>query len=135
MNVVLLVLSGDASQIEEKLTARFPQAHIQLVSRTDFEGSSVTTRLRKLRALRPDIFVIATERLRWQRGQQAFMLFGALAGAREVIMIDSHGDELTRSRANLLLKAPLELTSDAISSSRTLAKAERKLKRLETLVH
>ena len=134
MKVVLLVLSGDASQIEEKLYAKFPHTQAQLISRTDFEGSSVTTRLRKLRALRPDIFVIATERLRWQRGQHAFMLFGALAGAREVIMLDSHGDELKRSRANLLLKAPVELTSDAIASARTLAKAERELQRLEALV-
>ena len=134
MTVVLLVLSGDPLQIKEKLTARFPHAKIQVVSRSDFEGSNVTTRLRKLRALRPDIFVIATERLRWQRGQNAFMLFGALAGAREVIMLDSHGDELNRSRASLLLKAPIELTSDAISSARTLAKAERELKKLEALV-
>jgi glycosyltransferase involved in cell wall biosynthesis len=134
MKVVLLVLSGDPSQIEEKLTAKFPHAQIQVVSRSDVEGSRLTTRLRKLRALRPDIFVIATERLRWQRGQSAFMLFGALAGAREVFMLDSHGGELRRSRANLLLKAPIELTSDAISSARTLAKAERELQRLEALV-
>jgi len=134
MNVVLLVLSGDSSRIQEKLTARFPHAQIQFVSRNDIEGTGLSTRLRKLRALHPDIFVIATERLRWQRGQHAFMLFGALAGAREVIMLDSHGDELKRSRANLLLKAPVELTSDAIASARTLAKAERELQRLEALV-
>jgi len=134
MKVVLLVLSGDPSQIQEKLTARFPDAQIQVVARSDFEGSGVATRLRKLRALRPDIFVIATERLKWQRGQNAFMLFGALAGAREVIMLDSHGDELKRSRANLLLRAPVELTTDAISSARTLARAERELRELEALV-
>ena len=134
MKVVLLVLSGDPSQIQEKLAARFPHAQIQVVARSDFEGSGVATRLRKLRALRPDIFVIATERLQWQRGQNAFMLFGALAGAREVIMLDSQGDELKRSRANLLLRAPVELTSDAISSARTLARAEQELHRLETLV-
>jgi glycosyltransferase involved in cell wall biosynthesis len=134
MKVVLLVLSGDPLLIQERLTERFPHAHINMVSRTDFEGISVTSRLRKLRALRPDVFVIATESLRWQRGQHAFMLFGALAGAREVIMLDSQGDELKRSRANLLLKAPVDLTSEAISSARTLAKAERELKRLEALV-
>ena len=134
MRVVLLVLSGDPSKIQEKITARFPQSQIQVVYRSDVEGSGVVTRLSKLRALRPDVFVIATERLRWQRGQNAFMLFGALAGARQVIMLDSHGDELNRSRANLLLKAPIELANDAISSARTLAKAERELQRLEALV-
>jgi glycosyltransferase involved in cell wall biosynthesis len=134
MTAVLLVLSGDPTQIKHKLEARFPYTEIQIVSRGDIEGSGFLTRLRKLRALRPDIFVIATERLQWQRGQNAFMLFGALAGAREVIMLDSHGDQLKRSRANLLLKAPVELTAEAISSARTLARAERELKRLEALV-
>ena len=41
--------------------------------------------------LRPDVLAIATERLPWQRGQNLFMVFGALAGAREVLMIDAHG--------------------------------------------
>ena len=134
MTVVLLVLSGDPSRIQEKLTGRFPNAQVQIVSRSDIEGGGLTTRLRKLRSFHPDIFVIATERISWQRGQNAFMLFGALAGAREVIMLDNHGDELKRSRANLLLKAPIELTSEAISSARTLAKAEGELKNLEALI-
>jgi glycosyltransferase involved in cell wall biosynthesis len=134
MKVVLLVLSGDASFARTKLATTYPQAEVQIISRSDIEGTGLSTRLRKLRALHPDIFVIATERLRWQRGQHAFMLFGALAGAREVIMLDSHGDELKRSRANLLFKAPLELTGDAFSSARTLAKAERELRGLEALV-
>jgi len=134
MKVVLLVLSGDASFARTKLATTYPQAEVQIISRSDIEGTGLSTRLRKLRALHPDIFVIATERLRWQRGQHAFMLFGALAGAREVIMLDSHGDELNRSRANLLFKAPLELTGDAFSSARTLAKAERELRGLEALV-
>src|SRR5215510_5651526 len=125
MRVVLLVLSGDSSLVRTKLGTTYPNAEILIVSRSDIEGTGLSTRLRKLRALQPDIFVIATERLRWQRGQNAFMLFGALAGAREVIMLDSHGDELKRSRASLLLKAPVELASDAIASARTLAKAER----------
>ena len=134
MTVVLLVLSGDSLRIQETLTSRFPYAQIHIISRSDIEGTGLSTRLRKLRALRPDLFVIATERLRWQRGQHAFMLFGALAGAHEVIMLDSHGDELKRSRRNLLFKAPVELTSDAIASARTLAKAERELQGLEALV-
>jgi len=134
MKLVLLVLSGDSSLARTKLTTTYPQAEIQIISRSDIEGTGLSTRLRKLRALRPDLFVIATERLRWQRGQQAFMLFGALAGAREVIMLDSYGDELKRSRTNLILKAPVELTSEAIASARILARAERELQGLEALV-
>src|SRR6185295_19715145 len=90
MNLVLLVLSGDSLQARTKLATTYPQAEVQIISRSDIEGTGLATRLRKLRTLHPDIFVIATERLQWQRGQHAFMLFGALAGAREVIMLDSH---------------------------------------------
>jgi glycosyltransferase involved in cell wall biosynthesis len=62
------------------------------------------------------------------------MLFGALAGAGEVLMIDAHGGLLKRSRASLLLSAPAKLTVEAISSARTSANARRELFQLERLV-
>ena len=46
---------------------------------------------------------MATERLPWQRGQNLFMVFGALAGAREVLMLDAHGEMIRKSRSNVLL--------------------------------
>jgi glycosyltransferase involved in cell wall biosynthesis len=84
-----------------------------------------------LRALRPDVLAIATERLQWQRGQNLFMVFGALAGAREVLMLDAHGAELRRSRSNLLLGAPARLGRETLTSASDLAQSRRELQRLE----
>ena len=103
MKVVLLVLSGDLSRCYDKLAQLFPGSSIELLSRAEFETGSHLKRLKSLRALRPDVLAIATERLPWQRGQNLFMVFGALAGAREVIMIDAHGGLIRRSRSNVLL--------------------------------
>jgi glycosyltransferase involved in cell wall biosynthesis len=134
MRVVLLVLSGDPVKARDKLTSDYPHAQVELVSRGEIEGRGLTKRLRALRALKADVFAIATEKLQWQRGQQLFMLFGALAGAREVVMLDAQGAELKRSRASLLIASPLALSNEAIASAKTFAKARRELKRLEVEV-
>jgi glycosyltransferase involved in cell wall biosynthesis len=131
MRLVLLVLSGDPTQAKEKLAKDYPTAQIELVSRNLIDGIGFRKRLRTLRSLRPDIFAIATERLSWQRGQNLFMLFGALAGAHKVIMLDAHGEEVKRSRMSLLLASPVRLSGEAISSARVFSLARRELNRLE----
>jgi glycosyltransferase involved in cell wall biosynthesis len=131
MNVVLLVLSGDPNQAHDKLSTDYPHAQIELVSRGEVEGVGFAKRLRTLRALHPEVFAIATERLAWQRGQDLFMLFGALAGAREIVMLDAHGGELKRSRWSLLLGSPAKLSGEAFSGAKTFALARRELNRLE----
>ena len=87
MKIVLLALSGDSRRSHAKLAQLYPQATIETISRTQFETGSLTNRLAALRARQADVFAIATERLAWQRGQNLFMLFGALAGAREVAFV------------------------------------------------
>ncbi len=131
MRVVLLILSGDPAYAKRKLAADYSPAEIKLVSRTVVAEGGFSRRLATLRALRPDVFAIATERLAWQRGQNLFMLFGALAGAREVVMLDCHGGEIKKSRASLLLSSPTKLSGDAISNARTFARAQRELTQLE----
>jgi glycosyltransferase involved in cell wall biosynthesis len=131
MKVVLLVLSGDARRAQERLAEYYPQASIETISRSEIDAGSIAMRLRALRARRPNVFAIATERLAWQRGRNIFMLFGALAGAGHVLMIDAHGGVLRRSRANLLAGAPARLTGEAISSAAILARARHELQRLE----
>ena len=69
------------------------------------------------RARQPEVFAIATERLAWQRGQHLFMLFGALAGAREVVVVDSHGDVVRRTRGELLAHTPVRLGQETISGA------------------
>ena len=131
MKIVLVVLSGDALRAYEKLADYYPEAFIETVPRSEIGTGSIATRLGALRARRPDVFAIATERLAWQRGQNLFMLFGALAGARQVLMIDGYGGMLRQSRAGLLLHAPTRLAQEAMSSGATFARARRELRRLE----
>ena len=131
MKVVLLALSGDLSRWHDKLVQLYPDCSIELISRAEFETGSHIKRLKSLRGLRPDVLAIATERLPWQRGQNLFMVFGALAGAREVLMLDAHGAVVRRSRANLLLGAPVRLGRETLTGANDVAQSRRELVRLE----
>lgn len=131
MKVVLLALSGDSSRWRDKLLQLYPDCSIESISRAEFETGSHLKRLKALRSLRPDILAIGTERLPWQRGQNLFMIFGALAGAREVLMIDAHGGMLRRSRSNLLLGAPARLSRETLTGASDIAQSRRQLQRLE----
>jgi glycosyltransferase involved in cell wall biosynthesis len=131
MKVVLLALSGDSSRWRDKLVQLYPDCSIESISRAEFETGSHLKRLKALRSLRPDILAIGTERLPWQRGQNLFMIFGALAGAREVLMIDAHGGMLRRSRSNLLLGAPARLSRETLTGASDIAQSRRELQRLE----
>ena len=131
MRVVLLALSGDLARWRDKLVQLYPGSSIDMISRAEFETGSHLKRLKALRALRPDVLAIATERLPWQRGQNLFMVFGALAGAREVLMIDAHGGEVRKSRANVLAGAPVRLGRETLTGVGDVAQSRRELSRLE----
>lgn len=134
MKVVLLVLSGDPNNAYDKVQSLYPSATIETISRADIENRTMASRLKTLRARQPRVFAIATERLGWQRGQNLFMLFGALAGARHVVMFDAHGALVRRSRATLLLGAPAKLGKEALLGAKIFSRVKRDLQRLETEV-
>lgn len=134
MKVVLLALSGDSARCHAKVVELYPQASIETISRGEFETGSLSERLSLLRARDPDVFAIATERLEWQRGQNLFMLFGALAGAREVIMIDSYNGWVRRTRGDLIAGAPFRLGHEAFSGAIDSVQSRRELYRLERAV-
>src|SRR5262245_59673665 len=129
MKVVLLALSGDSAR--DKLAQLYTHASIESISRTEFETGGLRERLASLRARRPDVFAIATERLAWQRGQDLFMIFGALAGAREVVMIDSHDGLRRESCLELLAGAPATLANEAVTGLTDLLFSKRELLTLE----
>src|SRR6185437_2138282 len=131
MKVVLLALSGDLSRWHDKLVQLYPDSSIEVISRTEFETGGHIKRLKSLRALHPDVLAVATERLPWQRGQNLFMVFGALAGAREVVMLDAHGEMIRKSRANVLLGAPARLGRETLTAASDVAQSRRELQRLE----
>ena len=131
MKVVLVVLSGDAQRAREKLAHLFPHASIETIPRGEIETGSLTSRLRALRKYQADVFALATERLAWQRGQSLFMLFGALAGAQESVILDVHGGIRRESRAALLSHAPARIARETVLSKATLSRARRELQELE----
>ena len=134
MKIVLLVLSGNAEHAREWLLEKYSGASIQNIPREQLESGSWARRLNALRSLQPDIFAVATERLIWQRGQTAMLLFGALGGAGRVVLIDARGDSREESRAGILARLPARLTAEATASTAALAKSHSRLKQLEQIV-
>lgn len=134
MKVVLLALSGDSARCHAKVAELYPQATIETISRGEFETGGLNQRLLLLRARRADVFAIATERLAWQRGQNLFMLFGALAGAREVIVIDSHNGWVRKTRNDLIAGAPFRLGGEVFNGAIDSVQSLRELQWLERAV-
>jgi len=131
MKALVLVLSGDAERARDWLRQKYAQASIEFLSRYELENQGAAQRLSIVRRRRPDIFVIVTERLVWQRGQNALFAFGALAGARRVVMIDSRGSVREESRAAILSRTPARLASESAASAAAIARSRTNLKKLE----
>jgi len=134
VKIVLVALDGEVKRARDILNGRYPHAEIENFPRKEFESLKPASRLATLRALRPDVFAVSNERLLWQRGQTAFLLFGAMAGARECILLDAHNGLKIEGRAQILATAPAGLAWEAALSGITLAKARKELRRLERAV-
>lgn len=134
MKAVVLVLSGDPANANEHFRERYPHAEIESISRAEIESSNYRQRLKALRAHRPDVFAVATERLAWQRGQNALLLFGALGGAHRVVLLDAHGAVREETRAQILSRAPVRFAREAAASERAIAQSRFQLRQLERAV-
>ncbi len=134
MKIVLLVLSGNAEHARDWLLEKYPGASLDHIPREQLDSGSWSQRLKALRSLRPDVFAVATERLIWQRGQNAMLLFGALGGAGRVVLIDARGDSREETRGGILARLPARLTSEATASTAAIAKSQSRLKQLEQIV-
>jgi len=131
MKIALLMLSGDPARAREELQRRYSRSTVETIGREDFQTASPAQRLRIVRALDPDIFAIATERLAWQRGPNAFLLLGALAGADVTVIFDMHGSWREETKTHALSHAPARLAKDFAASKSALRRAEKKLQELE----
>jgi glycosyltransferase involved in cell wall biosynthesis len=131
MKVVLVHLSGDATRAREVLAGRYDRAEIVSLERAVLESGEFRTRLRALREMRPNIFVIVTESLDWQYGQMALMLFGALAGARESVVIDTRGRIRSATKLALAFSAPPRIAAAYLRGGFGVWRAKKKLARLE----
>ena len=131
MKIVLLVLSGDPDLARERLQGKYPGDGIEAISREQLESLPLLHCVRLLRSLRADLFSVATERLAWQRGQNALLAFGALAGARRVVLLDAHGDVREETLGRILSRAAFRFAREAAASERAIARSRVQLKRFE----
>ena len=134
MKIVLLTLSGDPACAHETLKSRYPDATINSISREQLEKAGSAQRIRVLRGMSPDLFAVATERLVWQRGQDAFLLLGALAGARRTIIFDAHKGWREESKGRSITAAPMRVAREAALSSAAMRSAAKELRALEAAV-
>ena len=134
MKVVLLALSGDRPKTLQAVRVRFPGAEIEMLSRDEITNSNYRNGLKALRTRQPEVFVILTERLAWQRGQNALLVFGALAGARRVMLLDASGDSREESRLSILARAPFRFIAESAVSALAIARSKAGLKQLEQAV-
>ncbi|HVS20267.1 MAG TPA: glycosyltransferase, partial [Pyrinomonadaceae bacterium] len=134
MKIVLLVLSGDPDQAREWLQKSYPDVGIERISRDQLESYTPLRRVGVLRSFRPDIFAVATERLAWQSGQNALLLFGSLAGARRVVLFDASGNNREETRAAILGRAPFRFAAESVASALAIARSHSDLKKLERAV-
>jgi glycosyltransferase involved in cell wall biosynthesis len=134
VRIVLLALDREPERAEKNLRARYRHAEIAILPLAKVESGSARQRLRTLRSFRPDIFAVATERLAWQQGQNALLLFGALGGARTMLLFDAHGGRREEARSGVLARAPLRFAHEAWASWAVVRRARRELARLERAV-
>lgn len=134
MKALLLVLSGDSERARAWVRDKYPDASIEILSRYELEKTGPLERLRIVRQTHPDIFVIATERLEWQRGQNTMLVFGALAGARRVIFLDARGASQDETSASILARTPFRLMNELAASLSAVTRSRSKLAELETEV-
>src|SRR6266496_31403 len=131
MKIVLLVLSGDANDARDWLQKKYSDATIDGISRDQLDKLSSIARVRLLRSMRADVFAVATERLVWQRGQNALMLFGALTGTRRVVLLDAHEGRREETRATILSRIPSRLAAETASSVVAIKQSHARLRQLE----
>jgi glycosyltransferase involved in cell wall biosynthesis len=134
MKALLLVLSGDEKPARTWLRNTYPDASVELISRSELDPRDPVQCLRLVRRSRPDVFVIVTERLVWQRGQNALLLFGVLAGARQVALIDSGGVLREESWTKILTRMPKRVASEFSLSTLAIVRSHRHLEKLENQV-
>ncbi len=133
MKIVLLVLSGDPNQSRAWLQENYPGADIECIPRDELI-KHMYFRFVALRALKKDVFAVATERIAWQSGQNAILLFGALAGARRVVLFDASGNSREETRASILGRTPFRFAGESAASAWAIARSYSGLKKLELAV-
>jgi len=105
--VALLDLSGNKERAAAWAESEFNPRAIQYINKADLKGGSARETLACVRALNPHTFVVFTSDIDMQSARGSLMLLGLLSGAREIVVADSSGRVVRRSRIGAaLVEAP-----------------------------
>jgi glycosyltransferase involved in cell wall biosynthesis len=105
--VLLLDLSGNERWAYEWAKGRFPDHQIHSINKADLKWRSRREALAQIRARQPRTFALFTTDFALQSSRGAMVLFGALAGAQQIVFGDSQGRIIERSKLEaFLLEAP-----------------------------
>src|SRR5262249_46302622 len=107
--VLLLDLSNDPDAARTWAEHTFARAEIRQVAKADLKWGSKLGALTGLRLSRPQAFAVFCSDLTNQSAVTSFQIFGALAGARLVVLGDPFGRLISCSRYRALFLAPLAL--------------------------
>lgn len=133
MRVVRLVLSGDEGISRAVIERHWPGAEIIPFDRSIIDRGTRFSSIAALRRLRPIIFAVVTESLEWQYGQDLLLLFGALAGARISMIVDSQRRFRKIGRARLLTISAIRIVGSYLQGRQAVAKAKSKLREYERI--
>lgn len=100
---LLLDLSGDKNAAISWASNQFPTTSTRLIDKGELKWESKREALARVRAMKPLAFAVFTSDLRAQSAQGSIVLFAALCGARRIVIGDSNGRTLTRSRASAFI--------------------------------
>lgn len=100
---LLLDLSGDKNDAMRWASNHFPTASIRLIDKAELKWESKREALARIRAMKPRLFAIFTSDLQAQSARGSIVLFAALCGARSIVIADSNGHAITRSRAGAFI--------------------------------
>ncbi len=100
---LLLDLSGHERAAREWAATNLKSFRVQTLNKADLKWSSKSAALSRIRAIKPQLFVIFITNFDLQSSRSAMLLFGSLAGANRVILADSKGQTINRSRPGVLL--------------------------------
>lgn len=131
MKIALVTLSGSPERAIRALAQLYPDATVEMMPRAAVEAGSMASRIGHLRQVQPDVFAVMTENLSFQYGQDALMLFGAIGGAGESIVLDSHGGLRSAKRLESILKGPARIARCLARGRSAVRRATKELGRLE----
>jgi glycosyltransferase involved in cell wall biosynthesis len=107
--VLLLDLSGSPDAARAWAGRHLDPAEIRSVAKADLKWGSKLAAIKQLRLMQPDVFLVFCSDLTTQSAVSSIQIFGALAGARIVMLADRSGSISRCSRFWALLGAPLVL--------------------------